>query len=140
MSSTRTWAPGLRRMDELAFADIDADVAEGAAHGVEEHQVAGLEFAAIDLLGGGGLFFGAARKQVADGLVVHRAHEAAAVEAGFDRVAAAAVGDAQEADGGDDQIGGAIDDGLADLLELADQALVGSRASRSSARSSCGAA
>ena len=83
------------------------DVAEGAAHGVEEHQVAGLELAAVDLLGGGGLLFGAAREQVAHRLVVHRAHEAAAVEAGFHCIAAAPVGHAQEADGGDDQVGGA---------------------------------
>ncbi len=74
-----------RRMDELAFADVDADMAEGAAHGVEEHEVAGLELAAVDLFGGGGLFFGAAREHVAHGLVVHRADEAAAVEAGFGR-------------------------------------------------------
>ena len=48
MSSTRTWAPGFGRMDELAFADIDADMAEGALHGVEEHQVAGLQVFLVD--------------------------------------------------------------------------------------------
>ena len=74
---------GLGGVDELALADVDAHMAEGAAHGVEEHQVAGLEFLAVDFLAGSGLLFGAARKQVADRLGVHRAHEAAAVEAGF---------------------------------------------------------
>lgn len=112
-------------MDEFAFADIDADMAEGAAHGVEEHEVAGLELAAIDLFGGGGLLFGATRKQVAHRLVVHRANEAAAIEAGLRRVAAAAVGDAEEADGGHHQIGGSLGHGLANLLELSDQTLVG---------------
>src|SRR5574340_1605624 len=31
-----------RRVDELVVADVDPHVREGAAHGVEEHQVAGL--------------------------------------------------------------------------------------------------
>jgi hypothetical protein len=115
-------------MDELAFADIDADMAEGAAHGVEEHEVAGLELAAVDLLGGGCLLFGAAGEHVADRLVVHGADEAAAIETRFRRVAAAAVRHAEEADGGHHQVGSSFGDGLTDLLELSDQALVGEQA------------
>src|SRR5574337_1767546 len=38
-----------RRMDELVVTDVDAHVREGAPHGVEEHQVAGLELVAPDL-------------------------------------------------------------------------------------------
>ena len=41
-------APGTRRMNELAVADIDADVGERSADGVEEHQIARLEFILAD--------------------------------------------------------------------------------------------
>jgi hypothetical protein len=112
-------------VDELTFADIDADMAESAAHGVEEHEVAGLELAGVDLLGGGGLLFGAAREHVTDRLVVHGADEAAAIETRFGGVAATAIGDAQETDGGHHQVGCALCDGLANLLELPDDAFVG---------------
>ena len=54
MSSMRTSPPVLRRVDEPAVADVDADVREGAAQGVEEHQVAGLQFVALDLDAGRG--------------------------------------------------------------------------------------
>src|SRR5437879_89281 len=41
-------AAGAWRMDELAVADVDADVREGPLQGVEEHQVAGPELRARD--------------------------------------------------------------------------------------------
>ena len=84
-----------------------------------------LEVVAVDLLRGGGLLFGAAREQVAHRLVVHGADEAAAIEPGLGRVPAAAVGDAEESNGRHDEVGGASHHGLPDLLELADDALVG---------------
>ena len=71
----------------------------------------GLQVFLVDLLGGRRLFVGAARQHQADGLLVHGAHEAAAVETGFGRVAAALVGHAQETHGRDDQVGSAIGDG-----------------------------
>ncbi|GER15889.1 hypothetical protein VCH24_08840 [Variovorax boronicumulans] len=58
-------------------------------------------------------------------LVVHGADEAAAIEAGFGGVAAAAVRNAEETDGGHDEVGRALCDGLANLMELADQAAFG---------------
>lgn len=62
---------------------------------------------------------------MADGLVVHGADEAAAVESGFSGVAAAAVGNAQETHCSHHQIGGAFDNALTNLLQLAHQTLVG---------------
>ena len=41
-------AAGARRVDELAVADVDADVREGALQRVEEHQVARLQLVALD--------------------------------------------------------------------------------------------
>src|SRR5258707_4488459 len=86
-------------MDEVAVADIDADMAEGAAHGVEEHQITGLEFVLVDFLRGLCLLVSAARQDLAQGFGVDGADEAAAVEAGLGTVAAAAVGNADEAHG-----------------------------------------
>jgi hypothetical protein len=74
------------------------------------------------------LLFGAAGEHVAHRLVVHGANETAAVEAGFRRIAAAAIGDAKEADGRDHQVGSSFGDGLTDLLELPDQTSVGEHA------------
>src|SRR5674476_23141 len=45
-------------VNEFALTDVDADVAESVAHGVEEHQVAGQQVRSLDLLGGGGLLLG----------------------------------------------------------------------------------
>ena len=42
-------AADARRVDELAVADVDADVREGATQGVEEHQGTGLQLVALDL-------------------------------------------------------------------------------------------
>ena len=36
-----------RGVNEFAVANVDADMAEGAFHGVEEHQVTWLEFTAV---------------------------------------------------------------------------------------------
>ena len=66
-------------------------MAEGAAHGVEEHQVTGLQLGLVDGLGGGGLFVGAAGEQQANGLLVHGAHKTAAVKTRVHGVATAGV-------------------------------------------------
>jgi hypothetical protein len=105
-------------VDELAVAHVDADVAEGAAHGVEEHQVTGLELAAFDGLCGRGLLVGSARQQLADGLLVDGAHKAAAIEPCFVAVAAPLVRHAQEGQGVDDEAGGLVAGGGAGLLHL----------------------
>jgi hypothetical protein len=99
MSSTRTCAAGARRVDELAVADVDAHVREGAAHGVEEHQVTGLEFVARCHRSAGrprGLLVGAARQHQAEAVLEDVAREAAAVEALLSANCRRAVGHAQE--------------------------------------------
>ena len=119
-------------MDELAVAHIDAYVAEGAAHGVEKNQVAGLELVAVDDLGGRGLFIGPARQHQADGLFVGGAHEAAAIETGFGRIAAAFVGHAEETHRMHNQFRGLFADRVANLFDLVaettDETFVGQQA------------
>src|SRR5579884_3304653 len=68
---------GLRRVDELAAADVDADVAEA----VEEDEVAGLELVARDGNAHRPLCSGVVRQGDAD-LPVDVHDEAGAVEAG----------------------------------------------------------
>jgi hypothetical protein len=60
---------GAGRMDELAIADIDADMAERAPHGVEEHQITRLEVGPVDGLGGRGLFVGTPGQNQTNGSV-----------------------------------------------------------------------
>jgi hypothetical protein len=111
-------------MDELALAQIDADMAVGATQGVEEHQIAGPQIGFVDGGGGGGLLGRGAWQHQAHGLLVHAAHETAAVEAGFGRGAAAAIGHAQRAHGVADHVAGTVG-GLVDAVaQPAGQALV----------------
>jgi hypothetical protein len=123
-------------VDELVVADVDAHVAEGAPQGVEEHQVARLQLALVDLLGGRRLLVRAAGQHEANSLFVDRLDEAAAVEAAaVDGTAASPIGHAQESHRGDHQLRGpvrhvvrALRDPLAhdvaSLLQPVDQALV----------------
>jgi hypothetical protein len=67
-------------------------------------------------------------KHQADGLFVHGLDEAAAIETRAGRVAAAAVGHAQEAHGGDYELGRGVGDTVPNLPEPVDQALVGQEA------------
>ncbi len=64
------------------------DVRERAAHRVEEHEIARLQFAHADLLADAAHFLGAARQRHAERVLEDVAHEAAAIEAGVRRVAA----------------------------------------------------
>jgi len=110
-----------RGMDELVVADVDTDMAERRPHGVEEHQIARLEFVLADGLGRARLLGGAARQHHAQALLVDRAHEAAAVHAILEVIATVFVAHAQEAHGVDDQLGGNRAHVLAHALETRDQ-------------------
>ena len=81
---------GARGVDEAAFSHIDAHMAEGAAHGVEEHQVAGLELVLLDRFEvlGPGLLVGPARQHQPHAHLKDVAREAAAVKAVLDGGAA----------------------------------------------------
>ncbi len=101
---------GARRMDELAVAQVDAHVREGAAHRVEEHEVARLQVLLVDLgeFGRVGLLVGAHRQHAAKTVLEDVAREARAVEAGFGGLAAQLVAHAQEVHRGVDQARGAV--------------------------------
>jgi 6-phosphogluconate dehydrogenase (decarboxylating) len=67
---------------------VDAHMAERAAHGVEEHQIARLQVLFLDGGGGGGLFVGATGQGQTGCLLVDGTDKAAAIEAGVFRGAA----------------------------------------------------
>jgi hypothetical protein len=102
-------------MHELVIAQVDAHVGEGAAHGVEEDEVAGLEFVDLDLLAHLSHFGGGARHAETQRIGENLADEAAAVEAGYRAGAAKTVGNAEEVeaavDEGTDGIGVALEHG-----------------------------
>src|SRR5512147_1592253 len=102
-------AAGARRMDELAVADVDADVREGPAQRVEEDQVARREFVALDgdEAGRVRLLVDAAGQHEAEAGFEDVAREAAAVEA-LVAGAAAAVGHAEEVHRRDDHVAGLV--------------------------------
>ncbi len=71
------------RVDEFAVANVNAHMAEGAPHGVEEHQVAWVQVVAVNFFGRCCLFVGSAGQQTPNRRFVNVAHKAAAVKAGF---------------------------------------------------------
>ena len=110
---------GARGVDELAITNIDANVAEGALHGIEEHQVARAQVRPGDHLRGCCLIGSTARQDLAKSLFVGGTHQTAAVKTGFGGVAAITVGHANKAHGGADEVGGGIADVLAELVHHA---------------------
>ena len=115
----------LGRVDKLAVADVNPNMAERPAHGVEENQVAGAKFSALDGLGNGGLLVGAARQKKARRLLEHGPHEPAAIEAAVGAASSAAVRNTKETHGIEDQFRrffagccGLFADALPNLTEL----------------------
>jgi hypothetical protein len=70
-------------VDKLVVAKVDADVGEGAAHGVEEHQIAGTELILADGFARLAHFLGTARQNQAQAFAEDMADEARAIKAGF---------------------------------------------------------
>ena len=70
-----------RGVHEMVVAEINADMREGTAHGVEEHQVARFELAGVNLLSDFAHFLGGTRRRGTDAVLEYEADEAAAVEA-----------------------------------------------------------
>ncbi len=110
MSSVRTLLARARRMDEAVVADVDADVRERPLQGVEEDEVAGRSSSrlTVDQAGRRRLLVGAARQHQAEAHLEDVAREAAAVEAGLGRRAAAPIADADEVHGRDGEVGRAV--------------------------------
>jgi hypothetical protein len=77
-----------RRMQEAVVAQIDADMRKSAAHGIEENEVAGLQFVAVDHRTDLALLSGTTRQQHADRFLEDDLDKGAAVETGI-RVGAA---------------------------------------------------
>lgn len=101
-------AAGARRMHEATLADVDAGMAHGATTGGgEEHQVAGLQ--GLHRHAGrahGNHLAGRARQLDAGHVAVDEVDQAAAIEARIGRVAAPAVGRADQAEGTEQHIVG----------------------------------
>jgi len=91
-------------VDEFAVTHINAHVAEGSFHGVEENQVAWLELIAIDFFSDLGLFLSSSRQYQAYRLFIHVAHKAAAIKAFFFAGTAPFVGHTQKAHSLDDNL------------------------------------
>ena len=109
-------------MDEFAVADIDADVAEGTAHGVEEHQIAGLQFVFVNFLSGRSLLRRLAWQQQSGSLLVDGAHKAAAIKTDVGLGAAAFVGHTQKRHRVHHQFGSAVTNFVADITNPGQQA------------------
>ena len=78
-------------MDELIVADVDADMREGAAQGIEEDEIAGLQFSGTDGAADAADLFAAAGQHCSECFVKHETYETAAVEPRVGCVAAEAV-------------------------------------------------
>ena len=105
-------------MNELAVPQVDAHVAEGAFHRVEEHQVTRLEFRAVYRFGDLGLLVGPARQDLAHRSLEHGAHQTRAVEPGFCAAAAVPIGHTHESHGVHHQFGGPVSNVLPGLPNL----------------------
>jgi hypothetical protein len=104
MSSTRISAPVRGACRKAVVAEIDADMRKSAAHGIEEHEVAGLQFVAVDHRTDLALLSRAARQQDADRFLENDLDKAAAVETGIGIGTAEAVVDADQFEALEDQI------------------------------------
>ena len=68
-------------MDEFAVANVDAHMAESAAHGVEEDQVAWVEFTAVNFFCGFGLLVGTPWQQSTHRGLINMPNKTAAIRA-----------------------------------------------------------
>ena len=68
-------------MDKFVITHVNAHVAEGLSHGVEEHQVAGLQIFFVYFFSGIRLFACAAGQDLTQSLFVHGSDETAAIKA-----------------------------------------------------------
>ena len=80
-----------RRVDEVAIAEIDADVRERAVARVVEDEVARQELRALDRVSNMALPVGASRQGHAPGALVDVRDEPAAIESGLRRGAAVVI-------------------------------------------------
>jgi hypothetical protein len=86
-------------MDKFAFTHINANMAEGAAHRVEENQIAGLQVGSVYFFGRGCLLAGPTGQDQTGGLLKNRTDKAAAIKTTIGVCAPALVGDTKESHG-----------------------------------------
>ena len=68
-------------MDKFVVTHVDTYVAEGLSHGVEEHQVAGLQIFFVYFFSGVCLFTRTAGQHFAQSFLVHGSDKTAAIKA-----------------------------------------------------------
>jgi hypothetical protein len=90
-------------VNEFTVPHINTHVAEGSFQGVEENQVARLEFTATDFFSDFGLLFCSSGQHQAHRLFIHVAHKPAAIKAFFFAATAPLVGHSQQPHGLNDQ-------------------------------------
>ena len=95
-------------MDELVVANVDANVREGFAQGIEVHQIARLQVFLFYGFSQFADFCRGARQLSAVGFAEDITNQSAAIKAVFGRAAAAAVVNANERHRFDREPGGAI--------------------------------
>ena len=107
-------ATGARRMDEQVVAQIDADVREGAAHGVEEDQITRLQLVLGHRFAGLAHFARRAWQVEAEPFAKDMADETRTVEAALGSAATTAIADADQVEGAIeslfDRVAGAFDE------------------------------
>ena len=79
-------------MDKFVITHVNAHVAKGLAHGVEEHQVAGLQIFFVYFFSGIRLFACAAGQDLTQSLFVHGSDKTTAIKALFRVVTTIVVG------------------------------------------------
>lgn len=71
---------GARRMHEPVVAEVNANVRKGVPHGVEEDEIAGLQFVSVNDRSDFALLARRAREQDADRFLENQLHETAAIK------------------------------------------------------------
>ena len=94
-------------MEEVVVAEVDTNVRESSAHGVEEYEIAGLQLTLVDNIAYLALFPGCAWQKQAERIFVDQLNEAAAIESTFSTGATTAVVDTNQLQALEDQVLGA---------------------------------
>lgn len=95
---------GAWRVQEAVVTEVDADMGKGAAHGVEENQIARLQLVLVDDVANLALFLGRSRKQFANRFPEDDLDKAAAIESTVGISATEAIVDADQLQALENQI------------------------------------
>ena len=101
------FAASSRRMQETVVAEVDADVRESTAHGVEEYEIARFQFVAVNGVADFALLSGRSGEQLANGLLENQLNKTAAIEPAFRVGSTETIMNADEFNASEDQVLGA---------------------------------